>query len=57
MILFEKKNRTYLEPALHNENTFDYYDRSARKDVAAVRKVFCTKPSVALLAFDLSQSI
>jgi hypothetical protein len=39
MTLFEKKNRTHLEPALHNENTFDYYDRSARKDVTAVRKV------------------
>lgn len=39
MILFEKKNRIHLEPALHNENTFEYYDRSARKDVAAVRNV------------------
>ncbi|UBM61366.1 hypothetical protein LA303_08000 [Candidatus Sulfidibacterium hydrothermale] len=39
MILFEKKNRTHLEPALHNENLYDYYDRSARKDVSKVRDV------------------
>ena len=39
MKLFEQKNRTHLEPALHNENSFDYYDYSARKDVEAVRNV------------------
>jgi len=39
MKLFENKNRTHIAPALHNENSFDYYDHSARKDVAAVRDV------------------
>jgi len=39
MTLFDDKNRTYLEPATHNENTYDYFDRSARQDVSNVRQV------------------
>lgn len=39
MKLFEQKNRTHIEPALHNENSYDYYDHSAREDVGAVRNV------------------
>ena len=37
--LFDEKERVDLDPASHNENTFDYYDRSARKDVSNVRKL------------------
>lgn len=39
MILFDSKDRTYCEPATHNENAYDYYDRSARKNVSNIRKV------------------
>jgi hypothetical protein len=39
MKLFEDKNRSHQKPATHNENTYDYYDRSARNDVAKVRDV------------------
>lgn len=39
MKLFEHKNRTYLQPAAYNEKTFQYYDRSARKDVSIIREV------------------
>ena len=39
MILFEYKNRSHEKPATYNENTFDYYDRSARKDISKVRDV------------------
>ncbi|MBN2747798.1 MAG: hypothetical protein JXR34_13810 [Bacteroidales bacterium] len=39
MKLFEYKNRSHEKPATHNENTYDYYDRSARKDVSKVRDV------------------
>lgn len=39
MKLFEDKNRAYLKPALNNENTYDYYDRSSRQDVAKIREV------------------
>jgi hypothetical protein len=38
MKLFENKHRTFSKPAGHNENSYDYYDRSARKDVAIIRK-------------------
>ena len=38
MKLFENKHRTFSKPATHNENTYDYYDRSARKDVSIIRK-------------------
>jgi hypothetical protein len=37
--LFDEKIRVDLDPSLHNENTFDYYDRSARKDVSNVRQL------------------
>lgn len=37
--LFDNKHRIDLDPSQHNENTFDYYDRSARKDVSNVRKL------------------
>lgn len=37
--LFEEKIRVDLDPSHHNENTFDYYDRSARKDVSNVRNL------------------
>jgi len=36
--LFDDKVRVDLDPAHHNENSFDYYDRSARKDVSNVRE-------------------
>lgn len=36
--LFEDKVRVDLDPSHYNENTFDYYDRSARKDVSNVRQ-------------------
>lgn len=36
--LFDDKVRVDLDPAYHNENSFDYYDRSARKDVSNVRE-------------------
>ena len=39
MKLFEYKNRSHKNPATHNENTYDYYDRSAREDVSKVRDV------------------
>jgi hypothetical protein len=39
MKLFEDKLRLHLEPSTHNENSYDYYDRSARKDVSKVRDV------------------
>jgi hypothetical protein len=38
MKLFDNKHRTFSKPATHNENTYDYYDRSARKDVSIIRK-------------------
>ncbi len=37
--LFDEKIRIDLDPSHHNENTFDYYDRSARKDVSNVRQL------------------
>lgn len=37
--LFDEKKRVDLDPSHHNENTFDYYDRSARKDVSNVRQL------------------
>lgn len=37
--LFDEKIRVDLDPSHHNENTFDYYDRSARKDVSNVREL------------------
>lgn len=36
--LFDDKVRVDLDPAHHNENSFDYYDRSARMDVSNVRE-------------------
>jgi len=39
MQLFEEKNRIHEKPATHNEDTYDYYDRSARTDVSKVRDV------------------
>lgn len=37
--LFEKRNREYLGPSSHCENTYNYFDRSARKDVARIRYI------------------
>jgi hypothetical protein len=36
--LFDDKVRVDLDPSHHNENSFNYYDRSARKDVSNVRE-------------------
>lgn len=38
-VLFDEKTRVDLDPSHHNENTFSYYDRSARKDVSNVRQL------------------
>jgi len=38
MKLFENKHRTFKELSAHNENTYDYYDKSARKNVSIIRK-------------------
>ena len=38
MKLFEDIERTFLGPAEHNENSFDYYQRSARKDISIIRE-------------------
>jgi len=35
--LFDSIERTYMEAAKHNENTYDYYNISARKDIAILR--------------------
>lgn len=35
--LFDSIERAYLEAAKHNENTYDYYNISARTDIAKVR--------------------
>lgn len=35
--LFDSIERTYLEAAKHNENTYDYYNISARTDITKVR--------------------
>lgn len=37
--LYDEKMRVDLDPSNHYENTFDYYDRSARKDVSNVRRI------------------
>ncbi|MBO6495809.1 MAG: hypothetical protein JJ978_09595 [Roseivirga sp.] len=37
-MLFPYRNRTDLDPAYHNENTYAYYNRSARNDVSIVRQ-------------------
>lgn len=37
MKLFEDIERTFTGPADHNENTYDYYLRSARRDVSIIR--------------------
>ncbi len=37
--LFDHKNRIDLDPSHHNENIFDYYDRSAREDVSKIRQL------------------
>ena len=39
MILFDDHNRTYNAPALHNEDQFHFYNRSARPAAANIRKV------------------
>jgi hypothetical protein len=36
--LFESKDRSYLGPANHNENTYDYYCRSGRQGVSIMRQ-------------------
>lgn len=35
--LFNSFERTYLEPAKHNDNTYEYYNISARTDISKVR--------------------
>lgn len=46
--LFDSKERTYLEAAKHNENTYEYYNISARVDITKVRNTlqdwFCNYP-------------
>lgn len=46
--LFDSIERTYLEAAKHNENTYDYYNISARTDITKVRNTlegwFCNYP-------------
>lgn len=46
--LFDSIERTYLEAAKHNENTYDYYNISARRDITKVRDTlenwFCNYP-------------
>ncbi|TXF77761.1 hypothetical protein [Chryseobacterium sp.] len=37
MKIFTNKQRTFLGPADENEKTYDYYDRSARKDIGNIR--------------------
>ncbi len=37
MELFEQVERTYAGPSDHNENPYDYYSRSARKDISIIR--------------------
>lgn len=37
MELFEKIKRTFKGPSNHNENPFNYYNRSARKDISIIR--------------------
>lgn len=37
MELFDQIKRTYEGPSNHNENAYDYYNRSARKDISIVR--------------------
>ena len=37
--LFEDKVRTFLGPANHNENSYDYFDRSARNDISVTRNM------------------
>jgi hypothetical protein len=39
MDLFDIKNRKYIGPPSHNENSYDYYDRSSRKDVSNMRNI------------------
>lgn len=38
-VLFDEKQRVDVDPSHHNENTFNYYDRSARKDVSNIRQL------------------
>jgi len=37
--LFDNKVRFDLEPSLHNENVYDYYDRSAKQEVSNIREL------------------
>lgn len=37
--LFDLFKRTYLEPAKHNDNTYEYYNISARTDISKVRDI------------------
>lgn len=39
MLLFDNIERTFDGPAGHNENTFDYYQRSANKDISIIRNI------------------
>lgn len=38
MELFEQIERTYTGSSNHNENPYDYYNRSARKDISIIRE-------------------
>ena len=38
MELFKNIERTYLGPSNHNENPYDYYNRSDRKDISIIRE-------------------
>jgi len=40
--LFEPRDRSYLGPANHNENPYDYYCRSGRQSVLAIRQTLNT---------------
>jgi hypothetical protein len=42
MSLFENSNRTYDAPALHNEDVFDFFNRSARPASARIRETLET---------------
>jgi hypothetical protein len=39
MKLFDDNERVDLDPSFHNENPYDYYDRSARTDISNVRQL------------------
>jgi hypothetical protein len=39
MVLFDEKERSDLKPANHLDNTYDYYDRCALKEISEKRKI------------------